>query len=40
MFETLILMLDATTVGTAPPLILAAMDDSNVLRAEGSPHHV
>lgn len=35
MFETLILMLGAT-IPTAP----AAMDDSNVLRVEGSPHHV
>ncbi|MCS3456893.1 hypothetical protein M2366_002999 [Aeromonas sp. BIGb0405] len=39
MFETLILMLDAT-IRTAPPLILAAMNDRHVLRVEGSPHHV
>ncbi len=39
MFETLILMLDAT-IRTAPPLILAAMNDGDVLRAEGSPSHV
>ena len=39
MFETLILMLDAT-VRTAPPLILAAMDDNHVLRTEGGPRHV
>ena len=39
MFEMLILMLDAT-IRTAPPLMLAAMDDGDVLRAEGSPSHV
>ncbi len=39
MFETLILMLDAT-IRTAPPLILTAMDDGDVLRAQGSPSHV
>ena len=39
MFETLILMLDAT-IRTAPPLILAAMNDRNVLRVEGSPSYV
>lgn len=39
MFEILILMLDAT-IRTAPPLILAAIDDGDVLRAEGRPSHV
>lgn len=34
MFETLRLMPDAS-IRTVPPLILAAMNDGNVLRAEG-----